>query len=106
MHVLSPSLLPPQNLVAIDVPDDVRRKVIAITGLPPDWTSREAHTQALGDAWLDGAQELLLVVPSVILPFADVPDQNILINHRAAGADRIKVAEASPFTLDPRLFSP
>jgi RES domain-containing protein len=106
VHVLSPSLLPPQNLVAIDVPDDAHRKVIAITGLPPDWTFREAHTQALGDAWLDAALELLLFVPSVILPFADVPEQNVLINHRAAGAGRVSVAEASPFTLDPRLFSP
>jgi hypothetical protein len=49
---------------------------------------------------------VLLFVPSVIVPIANVPDRNVLINHRVANAASIEVAEITPFTLDPRLFKP
>jgi len=48
----------------------------------------------------------LLLVPSVVVPIANVPDRNVLINHRVADAASIKIAHISPFTLDPRLFKP
>ena len=72
--------------------------------LPPDWAQRQTRTQALGNRWLDSAQEVLLFVPSVVT--GDLPDHNVLINHRAAGADAITIAEITPFSLDPRLFKP
>ncbi len=50
--------------------------------------------------------EVLLSVPSVIMPIANAPDRNILINHRAANVAAIKVEPTTPFTLDPRLFRP
>ena len=58
------------------------------------------HTQKLGDAWLDGCNELILVVPSVIMPIASAPDRNVLINHRHSGSDRITIAAVTPFTFD------
>ena len=51
-------------------------------------------------------REALLSVPSVIVPLADAPDRNILINHRVANVSAIKIKATSPFTLDPRLFRP
>jgi len=106
VHVTDPALLPPQVLVAYELPDGISSRTIEIDELPADWTAGEARTQAIGDRWLDSKAEVLLFVPSVVLPIADVPDRNVLINHRVAGAASISVAQVSPFTFDPRLFKP
>jgi RES domain-containing protein len=104
VHVTDPALLPPQALVTYELPDSVSRRTIEITDLPGDWTVRQTHTQAIGDQWLDSEAEVLLFVPSVIVPIANVLDRNVLINHRVHGAASIKIFEIAPFTLDPRLF--
>jgi RES domain-containing protein len=106
VHVTDPALLPPQALVAYDMPDNISRRAIEIDDLPADWTLRETHTQAIGDRWLDSRMEVLLIVPSVILPIANVSDRNVLINHRAAEAAAIRIAEVIPFAFDLRLFAP
>jgi RES domain-containing protein len=106
VHVTDPALLPPQALVAYDMPDNISRRTIEIDDLPADWTWRETHTQAIGDRWLDSKMEVLLIVPSVILPIANVSDRNVLINHRAAEAAAIRIARVIPFGFDPRLFAP
>jgi RES domain-containing protein len=79
---------------------------ISFDYLPNDWASRETHTQTLGDAWLKECTELILVVPSVIMPIAAAPDRNVLINHRHPSSDRITITAVTPFTFDPRLFQP
>jgi RES domain-containing protein len=104
VHVTDPALLPPQALVEYELPDDISIRRIEITDLPSDWTVRETHTQAIGDGWLDAGAEVLLCVPSVIMPVPRAPDRNVLINHRAAGVGLIEIAAVTPFTLDPRLF--
>ncbi len=104
VHVGDPALLPPQAVVVYDAPDDVPRRTIEVGELPEDWAAREVETQRIGDAWLDAAQEALLVVPSMIIPIAGAPDRTVLINHRHTGAARITMARVVPFTLDVRLF--
>ena len=99
-------MLPPQVMVAYDVPDAISPRRIEIDELPADWMKQQTTTQRIGDRWLDAANEVLLSVPSVIVPLADAPDRNILINHRAANVAAIKIRAAMPFTLDPRLFRP
>ena len=106
VHVGDPALLPPQILVTYELPDKLSRRTIDIEGLPADWTARETHTQRIGDQWLDAGTEVLLFVPSAIVPVANVPDNNVLINHRHADSASIKIVETTPFTLDPRLFKP
>jgi len=106
VHVSDPALLPPQVLVTYEMPDDISRGTIEIADLPADWMLRETHTQAIGDRWLDEKTQALLVVPSVIVPIAHVPDRNVLINHRAAEVASIRIADVTPLTLDPRLFAP
>jgi len=104
VHVTDAGLLPPQTMVAYEVPDNAPQRRIEIDELPKNWIANQAHTQALGNAWLDATAELLLFVPSVVMPLAAAPERNVLINHRAPGAARIRIAEATPFTLDARLF--
>ena len=106
VHVTNPALLPPQVMVAYELPDSLSSRKIGIDDLPPDWITHETHTQGLGDRWLDLAAEVLLFVPSVIAPIADALDRNVLINHRVADTSLIKIADVTPFTLDPRLFRP
>ena len=104
VHVADPALLPPQVLVTYEMPDSISSRTIDIDGLPRDWTVRETHTQAIGDQWLDSRAEVLLFVPSVILPVTKVPDRNVLINHRVADAGLITLVHVTPLTLEPRLF--
>ncbi len=104
VHAGDPGLLPPQMMVALDVPDDLPLRRIELTDLPADWIAREAMTQQLGDDWLDGIGEALLIVPSVIMPISAAPDRNVLINHRRLETARIAIVDVVPFTLDPRLF--
>jgi RES domain-containing protein len=104
VHVTDTSLLAPQAMVEYAVPDDVLTHSISFGDLPSDWASRETHTQKLGDAWLDECTELILMVPSVIMPIASAPDRNVLINHRHSGSARITVTAVTSFTFDPRLF--
>jgi RES domain-containing protein len=104
VHVTDAALLPPQAMVAYDVPDTIPIRTVALTELPQEWPIRESHTQELGNSWLDAANEIILIVPSVIMPIASAPDRNVLINHRAADSRLITIAEITPFTLDPRLF--
>ena len=106
VHVTDPALLPPQVLVTYEMPDTISTRTIEIDDLPADWTLRETHTQAIGDRWLDSKAETLLFIPSVILPIANVPDRNVLINHRIAEAASINIVQLTPFALDLRLFKP
>jgi RES domain-containing protein len=105
VHVNDPALLPDQIMVEYEVPDDLAKREVTLDDLPADWGRRETQTQRIGDAWLDGGEDTLLVVPSVIVPIKTAPDRNILINHRRADAARITVVDAVPFALDPRLFT-
>jgi RES domain-containing protein len=106
VHVGDPRTLPPQAMVAYDAPNDLSVRTIDIGELPADWSTRETHTQQLGDDWLDAGDEAILLVPSVVMPIVGAVDRNALINHRKAGAARIRIADVVAFTLDPRLFRP
>ena len=106
VHVNDAADLPPQAMVAYDVPDDLAIRTVELSALPRDWTKRETQTQQLGDEWLDEGAEAILMMPSAVMPIAEAIDRNALINHRKAGATRITIAHVIPFTLDPRLFRP
>jgi RES domain-containing protein len=106
VHVTDPGLLPAQALVEYEAPDDLPVRIIDNNELPNNWITRETYTQQLGNDWLDTGNEVVLVVPSVIVPIASAPDRNVLINHRRKEIARINIIDVVPFTLDPRLFKP
>lgn len=62
-----------ETILAIDI--------VALHDLPADWRRQEALPQQRGDAWHDRRSAPLLGVPSAVVPVADSPDINILINH-------------------------
>ncbi len=104
VHVEDPTLLPDLVMVTYDIPDTCGIDSIDLDGLPHDWPHREAWSQHKGDAWHRAKSNPLLKVPSAIVPLADSPDTNVLINHTHPAVGSITVHKLTPFTLDPRLF--
>lgn len=90
-----------QALMQLDIPDDSPLMAASDLGLPADWQSNEAATQAFGLSWLESLSSLGLWVPS----YTEPSELNLLIN--PAHADYWKISltiERSPFRFDPRLF--
>jgi RES domain-containing protein len=104
VHVFDPDLMPEQLMVEYEAADDLPKTEITPEQLPSDWVRRQAHTQRLGDGWLEQGSEPLLIVPSAMVPIASAPDRNLLINHRHSDASSIRIVDAFPFILDVRLF--
>ena len=90
-----------QALMQLEIPDDSLLMAASDLGLPADWQSNEAATQAFGLAWLESIASLGLWVPSLIEP----SEMNLLINpaHPDFGRILLKI-ERYPFRFDPRLF--
>ncbi|MCX7269847.1 MAG: RES family NAD+ phosphorylase [Burkholderiales bacterium] len=90
-------------LVAIDIPARLwtERQTLSAQDLPKTWLAEPAgmDTVRLGDHWLTHANELLLLVPSVIVP----EEFNLLINPGHKHARQIKARVVRPFIYDPRL---
>jgi hypothetical protein len=102
VHIEDPTLLPALMMVRYDVPDDLVVQPCALNDLPADWRRQEGWTQQRGDRWHESLSTPLPRVPSAIVPVAQSPDMNILINHNAAL--RISLVSVEPFALDPHLF--
>lgn len=90
-------------LVAIEIPAKLMAncKVLQPTDLPVTWVAEPPgmDTMKIGDEWLKGGHELLLMVPSVIVP----EEYNVLINPKHKDAHRIKARVVRPYIYDPRL---
>lgn len=108
----SPSLAVLEVLVHLDLPaelmpDDYRMLGIEI---PEDAAAeRLEHTpaadeecRAMGDAFLDRGEALVLLVPSIVVP----QERNALINVRYAGPGSVRLVGDEPFRFDPRLLNP
>lgn len=104
VHVEDPGLLPALDMVVYHVPDAVPVARLTLADLPDDWRRREADTQRIGDRWLSGIEAAVFFVPSAIVPLADSPDENAIINHRHPAASTIRIERTQPFELDIRLF--
>jgi len=104
VHVEDPDLLPALAMVRYDIPDDLAVETLTTVDLPKAWRRQESWTQRRGDQWSQGMTTPLLCVPSAIVPLADAPDMNMLINHRHPDAARIAIRAVDSFVLDVRLF--
>ncbi|MBI5330750.1 MAG: RES family NAD+ phosphorylase [Betaproteobacteria bacterium] len=90
-------------LVAVDVPDDDGLTQVApLYELPKAWNALPGsdEAQAYGTRWLRQAQQLVLLLPSVIVPEA----RNALINPLHPRFGEVSMAVTRPFDFDPRMF--
>jgi RES domain-containing protein len=88
------------QLLAVDIPDDVRFASIEEDQLATGWRSDATLTRSLGDQWLRESQTALMRVPSAIVP-ASV---NWLLNPAHADSANAHIAEIIRAPFDPRLL--
>lgn len=72
--------------------------------LPEGWRTdpSRASTRAIGDAWLEAARSVVLLVPSAVVP----QERNVLLDpEHPAFRKAVRVVGRSPFRFDPRLAS-
>ena len=95
----------PADLVAlrIGVPDDVTEVAYAPVSLPDDWqqTPSPPSCQAIGNRWIRRGEELLLRVPSVLVP----EESNVLVNPMHPDAIGVRVIGSRSFSYDVRLLT-
>jgi RES domain-containing protein len=92
---LPPELLPDDyRILAIDIPDDA--PVERLRETPED----SAGCLALGEAFLNRGEALVLLAPSVVVP----QERNALINARHPDMARVRLTGDEGFRLDPRLL--
>lgn len=89
------------RMILIDIPDNLKKKVIDKKSLIGDWHAFEnmPYTQALGDQWVKDGGSAILQVPSVII----AEENNYLFNPAHKDFDRIKYLGNEPFEFDTRI---
>jgi RES domain-containing protein len=90
-----------QALMRLELHARARLANVEDIGLPTDWRTDEAATQAIGNDWAASLSSLGLWVPSFVEP----SERNLLLNpaHASYGAISLHI-ERHPFVFDPRLF--
>ncbi len=90
-------------LVRIDVPAALwaQRRTVDLARLPPAWLAEPPGAASIdfGDHWLRTQAQLLLLVPSIIVP----EEYNVVINPAHPAASQLSSAVARQHVYDPRL---
>ena len=95
----------PDNLkiITLFVPSEIKIKTFNITELPENWKTYPApiQNQILGDEWLNSNKNLILKLPSVIIP----TEYNYLINPNHKDIEKVKIIQKENFRFDERLVN-
>lgn len=88
-------------LVTIRIPDNGIH-TIDHTSLDEDWKSNppKPNTRLIGDTFVADGKQLVLKVPSVLVP----DEYNFLINPKHWNASDVNILQQEPFTFDHRFF--
>jgi RES domain-containing protein len=100
---LSSSVLPAYSAIPIEF-DDALVTALRLEDLPSNWSGHPAPaaTQAIGDAWVRGAESAILSVPSVPVPV----EVNYVLNPKHRDFRRVQIGKPVRFPFDPRLPLP
>ena len=90
-------------LVTIAVPDKMTIREITISKLTPDWDVPDIiqYTQKMGDQFLLSKNELLLAIPSVLVP----EEYNYLLNPLHPDFKKVKLIHQRRIGFDKRMES-
>lgn len=94
---------PPLVLVCVEVPDDAALFIQSLLAdLPQDWPDLRAaaSAQEFGRRWLASAQELVMLVPSVMI----LESPNAVINPAHPAYRHVPVEIVQGFSFDARMF--
>jgi RES domain-containing protein len=89
------------SIATIEVPDGCVISALNISSIPKSWRNLPAPLtlQKFGAAWFASSSDLLLKVPSVLVP----NEYNYLINTVHADSKRIKILRIEKYLFDQRL---
>lgn len=90
------------TLLKIEAPDDIVIARIDAASLPESWQQDLLWSRSRGDEWLAEGQQVLLEVPSAILP----DTHNFLLNPLHRDAQRVRILSQQAYAYDRRLFKP
>lgn len=98
VHVKSQGELAGYVKIRVEAPE---RLVGDVGALPANRRQGSApdETRAVGDAWLEAGETLLLRLPSVVIP----EESNYLLNPQHPDFGELAIGEAEPFVFNPRL---
>lgn len=88
------------RLVEIEIPDNASIEILTIKQLKKDWHFDFEYTQWLGNEILRSQNVLMIKCPSAVVH----KEYNFIINPFHKDFKKVKVAEASSFYFDERLF--
>jgi RES domain-containing protein len=98
VHTSASDVPPEFTLLRIEGPD-LAVSVVKPEDLPHDWRTRLEATRDLGTAWLEAKKELLLQVPSAIVP----ETANFLFNPMHIDAAQFRITDEFEYPFDIRL---
>lgn len=91
-------------LITYELPETVSVNRIELDQLPAHWSSNPPppRLSSIGKDWADEGKDLVLLVPSAVLPFGD--ELNALVNPRHPDFDQLKIVDVRPYLFDERLL--
>lgn len=95
------ALPPGMQFIRMSIPAATSRQILEPGDLPGWDAYPYGPSRPYGDAWYDGEESAVLVVPSVLSPF----EPNVLINQRHPEFGSISASAPEPAVLDPRLVA-
>ncbi|MQR01106.1 RES family NAD+ phosphorylase [Glaciimonas soli] len=100
---LAGAIYPPLVLVSVEVPDDKKLSIQpTLASLPKDWSDlpTPASAQEFGRQWLASTNQLVMFLPSAIIPEAT----NAIINPSHPAYQDVKLTVLREFSFDGRMF--
>ncbi len=89
--------------IPVDIPAIVRVRQIDRSTLPKDWRRWDPappELRKIGDEWIRGGRQAVLVVPSAVLP----QEKNYLINPAHKDVKRLIIGPPEPISIDGRIL--
>ena len=99
VHLKHEEIPPTQYLLHIEIPDENEVAEISYKKIKKNWEQEPDYTQWLGDQFLQNKQNLVLKVPSAIVP----QESNFLLNPLHAKFKKIRIVSSELLQLDKRL---
>jgi len=91
-------------LITYELPETVSVNRVELARLSPHWSSNPPPPglATIGKGWADEKKDLVLLVPSAVLPFGD--ELNALVNPKHPDFDQLKIVDVRPYLFDERLL--
>jgi RES domain-containing protein len=96
--------LPVLQAVQISVPDDAKARTVRPNELAGLMKQADpiAASRAIGNKWIEAQAELVLVVPSILVP----EETNLILNPAHSGMRDVAIVSTRRFRFDSRLVAP